>query len=73
MNQSFRKPVKLVIDQLSGVNIRPVELEMYTKCVQTDLTLEGVLHLHVNLILLLWLHLRFFSERRGRGNGCYAI
>jgi len=46
-----RKPVKLVIDQLSGVNIRPVELEVYTKCVQTDLTLEGVLHVQVNPII----------------------
>ena len=37
----YRKPTKLVMDQLIGVNIRPVELEVYTKCVQTDLTLEG--------------------------------
>ena len=36
-----RKSSKLVMDQLIGVNIRPVELEVYTKCVQTDLTLEG--------------------------------
>lgn len=36
-----RKATKLVMDQLIGVNIRPVELEVYTKCVQTDLTLEG--------------------------------
>ena len=40
----YRKPTKLVMDQQMGVNIRPVELEVYTKCVQTDLTLEGRYH-----------------------------
>lgn len=38
-----KKATKLVMDQLIGVNIRPVELEVYTKCVQTDLTLEDSL------------------------------
>ena len=47
-----RKPTKLVIDQQIGVNIRPVELEVYTKCVQTDLTLEGRSHM-INAVLLI--------------------
>lgn len=40
------------MDQLTGVNIRPVELEVYTKSVQTDLTLEGIVIMRFSIVTM---------------------